>query len=83
VATDRDAQRKVRLREAIAAYLLRHPLAGDTREGILACWLPDRGYEDAGAHLDDVLEAMLDANELVARELPARQVLYVRGPKLG
>ena len=77
-----DAERKAQLRTAIRLHLERYPLAGDTPEGIVACWLPARGYEDAPQFIGDVVGAMVADNELVAHHLPDGRVLYVRGPML-
>jgi len=74
---DHDADRKTRPREAIAAHLESHPRAGATPEGIIASWLPARGYEDAILHIGEVLDAMVKSGELVARPLPDGVTLYV------
>jgi hypothetical protein len=82
VADDFEAERRARLRAAIRRHLQRFPLAGDTRDGIVASWLPPRGYEDAPQLIDAVLAAMVAASELAPRHLPGGRVLYVRGPAL-
>jgi hypothetical protein len=80
VAHDLNAERKAHLREAIAQHLQGHPLAGDTPEGIIASWLPVRGYEDASIHISAVLDAMVASGELAPRALPDGRTLYVRCP---
>jgi hypothetical protein len=82
VADDHEAERIEKLRAAIRAYLGRSPHAGDTAEGIVASWLPQRGYEDALQWIDDVIAVMVSAGELTPRLLPDGRVLYVRGPAL-
>jgi hypothetical protein len=82
VAYDRDAERKAHLRGAIIGHLRRYPLAGDTPEGIVSCWLPARGCEDARQFITEVVEAMVLACELASRPLPDGQTLYTRGPAL-
>ena len=82
MADDRDPERKEQIRAAIIRYLQRHPLAGDTPEGIVACWLPPRRYEDAPQFIGEVVETMVAAGELAPRHLPGGRLLYVRGPAL-
>lgn len=82
MADDRDEERKAHLREAIIRHLQRYPLAGDTPEGMAACWVPHRGYEDAPQFIGGVVETMVTAGELVPRHLPDGRLLYVRGPAL-
>jgi hypothetical protein len=82
VADDHEAERIGNLRAAITAYLQRCPHAGDTPEGIVASWLPQRGYEDALQWIGEVIDIMVSAGELKPRPLPDGRVLYVRGPAL-
>jgi hypothetical protein len=72
------AEISVRVRSAIIDHLRRYPLAGDTLEGIVSCWLPSR-YRDKAAQ---VVESMVLAGELALRPLPDGRALYVRGPAL-
>jgi hypothetical protein len=76
VACD-DAARKAQLREAILNYVRENALAADTVDGILACWLPDRSFEDAAEHIDAVLEALVTEQHLRPYPLPDGNVLYV------
>jgi len=78
VARDDDAQR-ARIREAILHHVGKYPLAADTADGILACWLPHTGFEDAPDHIDAVLEDMVAKRWLQARRLPDGKTLYTRG----
>lgn len=70
---------QARLCEAILRYIKKQPLAADTVEGILACWLPRTGFEDAPEHIAAVLEDMVERHQLQARQLPDGNVLYVCG----
>ena len=74
-----DATRNTRLSEAVLRHIRKHPLAADTVDGILACWLPRRGFEDAPDYIATVLEDMVAKRWLQARELPDGRILYVRG----
>jgi hypothetical protein len=82
VDDDHTAKRKAEIRAAIVQYLQRFPLAGDTPEGIAACWMPSSGNEDALTFIGAVVEAMVTARELKPRNLPDGLVLYLRGPAL-
>jgi hypothetical protein len=81
VARD-DAAQRARIREAILHYVHRYPLAADTAEGILACWVPHAGFEDAPDHIAAVLEDMVAKHWLQPQQLPDGKILYVRGDVL-
>jgi hypothetical protein len=81
VARD-DAAQRARIREAILHYVQKYPLAADTADGILACWLPHTGFEDAPDHIATVLEDMVAKRWVQARQLPDGRILYVRGDAL-
>lgn len=76
---DDDATRSTRISEAVLRHLREHPLAADTSEGILACWLPRSGFEDAPDCIARVLEDMVAKRWLQARRLPDGKILYERG----
>lgn len=78
MARDNAAQR-ARIHEAILDYIRRYPLAADTAEGILACWLPHTEFEDAPDHIAAILEDMVASRSLQARQLPDGKILYARG----
>jgi len=80
VVDDPDSERKARLGAALLRHLQRCPLAGDTSEGMVACWIPRRGYEDATRFISQVIDEMVAAGELVAMQLPDGRALYVGGP---
>jgi arginine utilization protein RocB len=69
-----------RLCRAIQRHLMTHPFAADTAAGILAAWLPPRGFEDAADHLAAALEALVAQQWLRVHTLPDGNVLYVANP---
>jgi hypothetical protein len=77
------AERKARLRAALLRHLRNYPLAGDTAEGIVACWVPAADRGDAPQFIGEVIDAMVAAGELMPLDLPGGRVLYVRGPAPG
>jgi hypothetical protein len=80
VADDQVVERMALVCAAIRAHLQRYPLAGDTPAGMVANWLPARGYEDAPQLIDAVVRMMVAAGELAPHQLPDGGLLYVRGP---
>jgi len=54
-------------------------MAADTADGILACWLPSRGFEDAPDRIEAVLAQMVAQRLLTVRHLPDGVMLYSRG----
>lgn len=79
---DPNDDRRAVLRDAIRRHLRDCPLAGDTPEGIVACWLPRGEFDDARTHIDAVVASMAAAGELLPTPLPDGRVLYFRGPAL-
>ena len=81
VSADPDVEARARIRAAIVLHLQQYPLAGDTTEGMIACWMP---AEIASARhvVEEVVEAMVRAGELLAQPLPDYRVLYKRGPRI-
>jgi hypothetical protein len=73
-----DADERCRLREAILRHLRRHPWAADTAEGIVASWLPARGFARAPDHIDATLAQLVAERRLQARRLPDGGTLYLR-----
>ena len=71
-----DAAQRTRISEAILQYVRRYPLAADTAAGILACWLPHTGFEDAPDHIAAVLEDMVANHWLQALQLPDGKILF-------
>ena len=78
---DPAAESKARIRAAIIDHLQRYPLAGDTTDGMIACWMPV-GRGDASRFVEDVVESMAASGELVAQQLPDGRILYKRGPRI-
>jgi hypothetical protein len=79
VVAPNDEARRQKLRDAICAHLRFFPLAADTAEGVVACWLPEVGFEDAPDLIDQVLKEMVEQRLLAARALPDGKTLYRRG----
>lgn len=65
-----------KLRDAILIYLRSTPSAADTVEGVLACWLPKAGFEDAPSIIEDVLAHLIQDGFLAKRALSDGRVLY-------
>jgi hypothetical protein len=79
VPDDSAAESRARIRAAIIRHLRRYPLAGDTTEGMIACWMP----LEAGVALrfvEEVVDVMVASGELVPQPLPDGRILYKRGP---
>ena len=55
---DPAAEIRARIRAAIIGHLQRYPLAGDTTEGMIACWMPPGGGE-ALRFVEEVVESMV------------------------
>ena len=55
-------------------------MAADTADGILACWLPSTGFEDAPDCIEAVLAHMVAQRLLTVRHLPDGVMLYSRDP---
>lgn len=77
---DPAAESKARIRAAIVGHLKRYPLAGDTTEGMIACWMPTVGRGEALRFVEEVVESMVASGELVPQQLPDGRILYKRGP---
>lgn len=54
---------------AILRYLVDHPEAKDTVEGILTCWLPREGVEGAEAEVRSVMDELVLQGLLQARAI--------------
>ncbi len=72
---------RARIRAAIIGYLTRYPLAGDTTQGMTACWMPSE-LGEALRFVEEVVDAMVASGELVAQPLPDGRILYKRGPRI-
>ena len=78
---DPAAESKARIRAAILEHLKRYPLAGDTTEGVVACWMP-LGRGEPLHFVVEVVDRMVTAGELLAQQLPDGRILYKRGPRI-
>ena len=78
---DSAAESKARIRAAIIGHLQRYPLAGDTTEGMIACWM-QLGRGEALRFVEEVVESMVASGELLAQQLPDGRILYKRGPRI-
>jgi hypothetical protein len=67
---------KEQLCAAIQRHLATHPLAADTAAGIVASWLPARGFEQAAEHIEAALDELVEARLLRRHRLPDGNVLY-------
>jgi hypothetical protein len=74
---DELADQRRLLRAAIVAYLVRHPAASDTAEGICRWWLRPSGCEDDVAMVQGALEELVGAGKMQRRELPDGGVVYL------
>jgi hypothetical protein len=81
VPDDPAAEARARIRAAIVVHLKRYPLAGDTTEGMIACWMP-LGRGEALRFVEEVVDSMVASGELVAQQLPDGRILYKRGPSI-
>lgn len=70
------ARHKEQLCTAIQRHLATHPLAADTAAGIVASWLPARGFEQAAAHIEAALDDLVEARALRRYRLPDGNFLY-------
>jgi len=58
-------------------YVVRHPDAADSIEGIRRWWMPE-GVSASRIGVEAALEQLVRAGELTRRQLPGRGVLYAR-----
>lgn len=70
------ASHATRLCTAIQRHLESHPAAADTIDGIVNCWLPSLGFEDAADHIEEAIEKLVAARWLRPVSLPDGNVLY-------
>ena len=60
----------------ILHYLLEHPDAKDTRDGILRWWIPQRRDEPDAQTMQDVLDDLVAKGWMYKREAVANRVIY-------
>ena len=71
------------LREAIVAYLRKHPDASDTPKGIVKWWLPSMGMEASITLVEDILKQLAANGTLKCVRLPDGGMLYSAGVEIG
>lgn len=64
-----------RLAQDIQRYLLAHPHAADSVEGVLGWWLPRQRYEESAAKVQQALEFLAQRGAVTKRVL-AGKVVY-------
>jgi len=60
----------------ILRYLIAHPQAKDTLEGIIAWWCPKIGVECGKAEVQEVLDQLVSRGWLMERESRPVQTIY-------
>ena len=60
----------------ILHYLLEHPDAKDTRDGILRWWIPQRASESDMSVVQDALDALVSKEWMSKRETVPDRVIY-------
>jgi hypothetical protein len=60
----------------VLGYLLRHPAAADTLDGIVDWWLPQQRYETAHCSIERSLRELVLDGALRSEALPDGSVLY-------
>jgi len=71
-AGDRDKE----VEDAVLAYLLRHPRAADTLDGIVSWWLPRQRYETARSRIARSLGNLVTRGLVRRVRLPDGAVFY-------
>jgi hypothetical protein len=64
------------LADEVLAYLLRHPQAQDTMEGIAEWWLLEQRIRDAVADVEKTLRELVDRDFLVVRHCIKGRTYY-------
>lgn len=68
---------------AIVRYLIAHPEAKDTIEGVMRWWLPDGPAEQRREDVEDGLELLVARGWIVKRAIaPARQIYCANRERL-
>ena len=62
--------------EAIEDYLLQHPNAADSEQGIAKWWVPAMGLEASAQEVADALESLRGLGVLERKRLPGGRVVY-------
>lgn len=72
-------QEVVEIARQIERYLVLHPQAADSAEGILRWWLTRQRYEESVGKVLQALEQLLQQGTVCKRVLQDGQVLYTGG----
>jgi hypothetical protein len=67
-----------RVAEAICAYLVRHPDAADSEDGIAAWWMPPMGLQASVAEVAAALARLCREGRIEQQRLPDGRVIYRR-----
>ena len=62
--------------EAIEDYLLQHPDAADSEQGIAKWWVPAMGLDASEQEVADALESLRDLGLIERKHLPGGHVIY-------
>ena len=62
--------------EAIEDYLLQHPDAADSEQGIAKWWVPAMGLEASAQEVANALGSLRDLGLIERKCLPGGQVIY-------
>ena len=73
---DDPARQRVLVREAIVAYVLKHPAASDTAEGIWRWWLRPMGREEDVTMVEEALEELVGSGVIRRRALPDGGIVF-------
>lgn len=75
-----DDDRVAKIAEDILHYLVKHPNAADTFEGISQWWLARIRIEEAASEVRRALDRLVQGGVVVEDTLPSGQSLYRRAP---
>jgi Fe2+ or Zn2+ uptake regulation protein len=74
--SDAARERSGAIRDAILAYLLKHPRASDSVTGICSWWLREEGVEEERTVVEGVLEELAGARLIRRFELPDGTIVF-------
>lgn len=74
--SDAARERGGAIRDAILAYLRKHPRASDSVTGICSWWLPEEGVDEERTVVEGVLEELAAARMIRRFELPDGTVVF-------
>ena len=68
---------KSEIAQDLLRYLIEHPQAQDTLEGIAEWWIPDRRIESRTSKIREVLDELVAAGLILERQGPDSRVRYL------